>query len=214
MEFLTVATQYCGMLEQCQTQSREELLDCLLRILPVLYWNAQVLPAMETMGQFLPDDQVTEADYEYVRGNARALLDDWDEYEDLVLDEASGRDECQWVSLSEKLADVYQPLRNFVWVYQQRLEQCMQDALWLCATVLNSIGGGKIWWTPCDGSTARSTHWTRKGTKTIFDKYDKEAINGLERALFQGRIEVVQSLYEAERAVKYLLSQPILGFDT
>ena len=50
--------------------------------------------------------------------------------------------------------------------------------------------------------------------KTIFDKYDKGAINGLERALFQGRIEVVQSLYEAERAVKYLLSQPILGFDT
>lgn len=50
--------------------------------------------------------------------------------------------------------------------------------------------------------------------KTIFDKYDKEAINGLERALFQGRIEVVQSLYEAERAVKYLLSQHILGFDT
>lgn len=50
--------------------------------------------------------------------------------------------------------------------------------------------------------------------KTIFDKYDKEAINGLERALFHGRIEVVQSLYEAERAVKYLLSQPILGFDT
>lgn len=50
--------------------------------------------------------------------------------------------------------------------------------------------------------------------KTIFDKYDKEAINGLERALFQGRIEVVHSLYEAERAVKYLLSQPILGFDT
>ena len=82
MEFLTVATQYCGMLEQCQKQSREELLDSLLRILPVLYWNAQVLPAMETLGQFLPDDQVTEADYEYVRGNARTLLDDWDEYED------------------------------------------------------------------------------------------------------------------------------------
>lgn len=50
--------------------------------------------------------------------------------------------------------------------------------------------------------------------KTIFDKFDKEAINRLERALFQGRIEVVQSLYEAERAVDYLLTQPILGFDT
>lgn len=50
--------------------------------------------------------------------------------------------------------------------------------------------------------------------KTILDKFDKEAINGLERALFEGRIEVVQSLYEAERAVDYLLTQPILGFDT
>ena len=50
--------------------------------------------------------------------------------------------------------------------------------------------------------------------KTILDKFDKEAINGLDRALFEGRIEVVQSLYEAERAVNYLLTQPILGFDT
>lgn len=50
--------------------------------------------------------------------------------------------------------------------------------------------------------------------KTIFDKFDKEAINELDRALFEGRIEVVQSIYEAERAVEYLLAQPILGFDT
>ncbi len=50
--------------------------------------------------------------------------------------------------------------------------------------------------------------------KTILDKYDKEAVNSLDRVLFEGRIEVVQSLQEAERAVDYLLSQPILGFDT
>lgn len=50
--------------------------------------------------------------------------------------------------------------------------------------------------------------------KTIFDKFDKEAINGLPRAQFTGRIEVIQSPYEAERAVGYLLSQPIIGFDT
>lgn len=50
--------------------------------------------------------------------------------------------------------------------------------------------------------------------ETIFDKFDKENISGLERVLFEGRIEVVQSEYEAEKAVAYLLSQPILGFDT
>ena len=50
--------------------------------------------------------------------------------------------------------------------------------------------------------------------ETIIDKFDKEAINGLERVLFEGRIEVVESEYEAKKAVAYLLSQPILGFDT
>lgn len=50
--------------------------------------------------------------------------------------------------------------------------------------------------------------------KTIFDKIDKEAVNSLDRVLFGGRVEVVQSPSEAGRAVDYLLSQPILGFDT
>ena len=50
--------------------------------------------------------------------------------------------------------------------------------------------------------------------KTIFDKFDKNAISSLERVCFQGRIEVIQSTFEADRAVDFLLSQPIIGFDT
>ena len=50
--------------------------------------------------------------------------------------------------------------------------------------------------------------------KTIFDKFDKDAISSLERVCFQGRIEVIQSTFEADRAVDFLLSQPIIGFDT
>jgi len=50
--------------------------------------------------------------------------------------------------------------------------------------------------------------------KTIFDKYDKKLIADLPRASFPGHIEVIVSERDAERAVKYLMSQPILGFDT
>ena len=50
--------------------------------------------------------------------------------------------------------------------------------------------------------------------KTIFDKFVKDAISSLERVCFQGRIEVIQSTFEADRAVDFLLSQPIIGFDT
>lgn len=50
--------------------------------------------------------------------------------------------------------------------------------------------------------------------KTIYSKYDKTKIAGLEPVLFEGRVVVVVSSSEAERAVRYLLSQDILGIDT
>lgn len=50
--------------------------------------------------------------------------------------------------------------------------------------------------------------------KTLYNKFDKKLISTLPRASFAGRIVVVLSASEAERAVNYLLRQPILGFDT
>lgn len=48
----------------------------------------------------------------------------------------------------------------------------------------------------------------------IFIQTDKKLIPTLERYTFDGRIVVVQSVSEAERAVRYLRTCPILGLDT
>ncbi len=50
--------------------------------------------------------------------------------------------------------------------------------------------------------------------KILYNKFDKARINNLPVAAFPGRIEVVQGIPQAERAIRYLLSQDILGFDT
>lgn len=50
--------------------------------------------------------------------------------------------------------------------------------------------------------------------KTLFNKYDKSKIPTLPRVVFEGRIVVVLNEHEAEKAVRYLLSQQILGVDT
>jgi len=50
--------------------------------------------------------------------------------------------------------------------------------------------------------------------KTIYSKFDKARIAQLPRALFEGRIVVVLTERDAAKAVRYLLSQPILGVDT
>ena len=50
--------------------------------------------------------------------------------------------------------------------------------------------------------------------KIIWNKYDKTRISGLPRVLFEGRVVVVLTESEAQKAVDYLLSQPIMGVDT
>ena len=50
--------------------------------------------------------------------------------------------------------------------------------------------------------------------KQIYSKYDKSQISSLPKVLFQGKIHVVISRAQADKAVNFLLSQPILGVDT
>lgn len=50
--------------------------------------------------------------------------------------------------------------------------------------------------------------------KIIYNKYDKALIAQLPTAAFTGRIVVVLTESEAQRAVKFLLAQDILGVDT
>ena len=152
LEFVTVAAEYCALLERTTDngqQTTDELVGTLLKLLPLLYMKVQLLPeeppsVSPSMGRneeslalerevwrgSVPYDRVTEDDYNYVRDGLYSLLHEHDEYEMLVWDEDMQTEESRWCSVSEGLADIYQALRNFVAVYQQRLEPCMQDALW------------------------------------------------------------------------------------
>ncbi|MBR5396213.1 MAG: DUF5063 domain-containing protein [Bacteroidaceae bacterium] len=130
LEFVTVAAEFCALLEKNDGHTEEELVGTLLKLLPLLYMKVQLLPEVDTDGAFVPSDQVTEDDYNFVRDGAYSLLHEHDEYEMLVWDENMQTEESHWCSVSEGLADIYQALRNFVAVYQQRLEPCMLDALW------------------------------------------------------------------------------------
>ncbi len=51
-------------------------------------------------------------------------------------------------------------------------------------------------------------------TKILYNKFDKKAIPELPVAAFEGRIEVVLTPQQAEKAVNFLLTQPLLGVDT
>lgn len=50
--------------------------------------------------------------------------------------------------------------------------------------------------------------------RTLYNKFDKRRIPALPRALFEGRIFVIQTEWEADKAVAYLRSAMVLGMDT
>ena len=51
-------------------------------------------------------------------------------------------------------------------------------------------------------------------TKTIYNKFDKQQIANLPKEEFRGRIFTITTERDAEKAVNYLMSRPILGFDS
>ena len=50
--------------------------------------------------------------------------------------------------------------------------------------------------------------------RLIYNKFDKSCIARLPRAVFRGRIVVITTAKEADKAVNFLLSQKIVGIDT
>lgn len=141
IEFAQVAVQFCAQLERANEAERGEFIDKLLKLIPLLYMKAQLLPEVESEGDFLPDEFVTEQDYDFIHSSIAQLLGDDDMYLDIVGDVMMQTDETQWKRVSEHLADAYQPLRNFLAAYQRGVEDCMLDALWYLGDSFASYWG-------------------------------------------------------------------------
>ncbi len=64
VEFVTVAAEFCKFLEQAETMKRDTFVDTSLKILPLLYLKAAMLPETEIIGDDAPESYVTEETYE------------------------------------------------------------------------------------------------------------------------------------------------------
>ena len=130
LEFVTVSIEYCAFLEKSHGRPREDFVGTMLKLLPLLYVKAQLLPKIDSNGDFLPQGKVTEDDYNWIRRVVYDILGNDDQYLDVAYEDEMETDETVWKSVSEHLADIYQSVRNFLAVYQDGVEDCMRDALW------------------------------------------------------------------------------------
>ena len=144
VEFVTVGAEFCAFLEQSEGRDRETFVGTLLKILPLLYVKASLLPHVEGSSSFVAETHVTEQDYDWLRGVLARVMGDADGYEDLLYDEQMQTDDTRWQCVSENLADIYQPVRDFVETYRGGMEENIEDALWALCDSFELYWGGNL----------------------------------------------------------------------
>ena len=145
VEFVTVAAEFCGFLERTGEMKRRPFVDKALKLLPLLYLKASLLPEYaERMDEFDPETFVTEGDYERVRAGVAALMGRYDDYLDVFLDDMAYSDTPICQTISEGLADIYQSVKDFICVYQLGLGRTMNDALVVCRENFSEFWGQRL----------------------------------------------------------------------
>lgn len=163
VEFVTVAAEYCAYLERTTEHSRKEFIETLLKLLPLLYLKAQMLPDGELLSDDELEDFVTEDSYEVLRMTIFDLLADKDSYLDVFVDDMKYSDTPVTKSISEDLADIYQDIKNFICLFQLGINETMHDAIVECNEHFRSYWGQTL------VNTMRALHDIRYNTN-----YDEE----------------------------------------
>lgn len=127
IEFLTVAREYCLLIENCPKYSPEDFRKVSARMLAYLYVRASVLP--EDGEEKLDGDlmeYVDEFEYQSMWSQLSEKLCDDDSYIKVV--DIRKDEEVSQGSISEDMADIYQSLKNYVLRCQMNIDDITNDA--------------------------------------------------------------------------------------
>lgn len=144
IEFVAVAAEYCGFIERSREVGKQSFVDTALKILPLLYLKASLLPECELMGEDDLETFVTEDDYEYVRRSIAKVLGAQDDYLEVFHPDMAYSDTPIKKCISEDLADIYQDLKDFIGVFQSGLNVTMNDSLCVCKEHFAEFWGQRL----------------------------------------------------------------------
>ena len=144
VEFVTVANEYCALVEQASKSSVLENLRKLQKILPLLYLKATLLPKTEQVLEDELEKYVTELDYNMLHQKWLLQLNEYDDFYEVFDPSIQFGQETVTASVSENLMDIYQDLKNFLISYSIGNEEVMNDALYECLLHFEEFWGQQL----------------------------------------------------------------------
>lgn len=131
LAFIAVANQYCSTLAAAAESDRETFIDAMLHQLPRLYIMATDLepdPLADTDDAYLAE-ALEEDYYDSIRRNIEALTGEDDVYLEVFEEEMKYSDTPVSASIAEGLADIFQPLYNFLETVRDATDETISLAL-------------------------------------------------------------------------------------
>ncbi len=142
IEFVTVANEYCVLLESLESLTREQFIKSTYKILTLLHLKSLTLPKPKDISNIETETFMNEADWHFIDNNISTKLGSMETFNDLR--EPIIPDNPVNISISECLTDTYQDLKDFIQLYQIGNEDAVTEGLWECKNNFEQIWGPRI----------------------------------------------------------------------
>ena len=126
------------------TYEKEDFLDKILSILPLLYLKARLIPKVDLELDGYTERFVTEQEYDNMRQAVAFKLGADDAYLEVYVEDMRYSDEPITAFISENIADIYQEMKDLACNYQTQNESVMNDALIACLEAFEQHWGQKL----------------------------------------------------------------------
>lgn len=144
IEFVTVANEYCSFIENSDKLEQADFFSKIQKFLPLLYLKASMLKKNEAISDEEPEKYVTEAHYSKINNTLLTKFGEFDSYKDLYDNQMNDSTEFIEHSISEDLSDIYQDLKDFIYIYRSADVDLMNDGMWICINNFESIWGHRL----------------------------------------------------------------------
>ena len=143
LELLTVANEFCMFIEKTYDYSKDDILQYMHRMAPLLYLKGSLLPQLEVENTDAYERYVTEEVWENIFNELRNKFGKDDEF--WFIDEITfNGDEIAKGSMAEHLTDIYQDLKDFVFLYSKNTRDSIFNSVVECLRLFHTNWGYKI----------------------------------------------------------------------
>ncbi len=139
IDMFTVANEYCLFFDKAEQYSCDDILEYFHKIAPLLYLKGSLVPDIAVSDPSYRERFLTEEQYEALFLTLKEKFDQRDVF--YILDPNY---EATQASLAECMTDIYQDMKDFVWLYRKDNSFAKENAIALIGSLFETRWGIKL----------------------------------------------------------------------